>query len=84
MRQTHAVCCSDVDFAEVDFPAAVQPRLVMEYLDGLKIIVLKDRFKRQTNKRLPAQSKVSSLALATPFIVLPLLPPLPNAVKILQ
>ncbi len=33
------VRCSDVHFAEVDFPAAIQPRLVIEYLDGLKIII---------------------------------------------
>ena len=31
--------CSEAYFAEVDFPGAIQPRLVIEYADGLKIIV---------------------------------------------
>lgn len=33
------VRCSEVHFAEVDFPGVIQPRLVIEYTDGLKIIV---------------------------------------------
>ena len=31
--------CSEVRFAEVDFPGVIQSRLVIEYTDGLKIIV---------------------------------------------
>jgi hypothetical protein len=31
--------CSEVRFAEVDFPGVIQSRLVIEYSDGLKIIV---------------------------------------------
>ena len=33
------VRCSEVCFAEVDFPGVIQSRLVIEYTDGLKIIV---------------------------------------------
>jgi hypothetical protein len=33
------VRCSEVRFAEVDFPGVIQSRLVIEYSDGLKIIV---------------------------------------------
>ena len=33
------VQCSEVRFAEVDFPGVIQSRLVIEYTDGLKIIV---------------------------------------------
>ena len=33
------VRCSEVRFAEVDFPGVIQSRLVIEYTDGLKIIV---------------------------------------------
>jgi hypothetical protein len=31
--------CAEVRFAEVDFPSVIQSRLVIEYTDGLKIIV---------------------------------------------
>ena len=33
------VRCSEVRFAEVDFPGVIQSRFVIEYTDGLKIIV---------------------------------------------
>lgn len=35
--------CSEVHFAEIDFPQAAQPRLVIEFADGLKIIVASRR-----------------------------------------
>jgi hypothetical protein len=38
-KTTVSARCSEVYFAEVDFPAAIQPRLVIEYSDGLKIII---------------------------------------------
>jgi len=31
--------CSEIRFAEVDFPGVIQSRLVIEYSNGLKIIV---------------------------------------------
>ncbi|MDB4265464.1 hypothetical protein N9891_01800 [bacterium] len=31
--------CSEAYFAEVDFPSVIQPRLVIEYTDGLKILI---------------------------------------------
>ena len=34
-----AVRCSEAYFAEVDFPGVIQPRLVIEHTDGLKIII---------------------------------------------
>lgn len=33
------VPCSEVRFAEVNFPQALPPRLIIEFADGLKIIV---------------------------------------------
>jgi len=37
--QHKSVRCSEVHFAEVDFPGVIKPRLVIEYADGLKILV---------------------------------------------
>lgn len=37
--KTASASCREVYFAEVDFPAVIRPRLVIEYCDGLKIIV---------------------------------------------
>ncbi|YCM42742.1 hypothetical protein V2O64_16885 [Verrucomicrobiaceae bacterium 227] len=31
--------CTEANFAEVDFPGVIQPRLVIEYSDGLKILI---------------------------------------------
>ena len=33
------VRCEDVRFAEVEFPLAVQPRLVIRFSDGLSLLV---------------------------------------------
>ena len=38
-RQPQSARCSKAYFAEVDFPGVIQPRLVIEYTDGLKIII---------------------------------------------
>jgi hypothetical protein len=38
-QQPQPARCSEAYFAEVDFPGVIQPRLVIEYTDGLKIII---------------------------------------------
>lgn len=35
--------CSEVYFAEVDFPGPIHPRLVIEYSDGIRILVESER-----------------------------------------
>ena len=37
------VVCQDVRFVEVEFPLPVQPRLVVQFSDGLSLLVENDR-----------------------------------------
>jgi len=37
--KTQVPRCEEVRFAEVDFPGIIESRLIIEYSDGLKIIV---------------------------------------------
>lgn len=37
--ENNTIPCSEVRFAEVDFPPLLAPRLLIEFADGLKIIV---------------------------------------------
>ena len=37
------VVCQDVRFVEVEFPRPVQPRLVVQFSDGLSLLVENDR-----------------------------------------
>ncbi len=42
-KYPYASRCSEVYFAEVDFPGPIQPRLVVEYSDGMRILVESER-----------------------------------------
>jgi hypothetical protein len=37
------VVCQDVRFVEVEFPLSIQPRLVIQFSDGLSLLVENDR-----------------------------------------
>ena len=41
-RPPRPLTCSDVRFAEVDFPAVLRPRMVIEFSEGLSLL-LEDR-----------------------------------------
>jgi len=35
--------CSEAFFAEVDFPSVIRPRLVIEYTNGLRLLIENER-----------------------------------------